>query len=177
MGSEVRDIAGEHIPGNLLQWQALTAETQGGLALPRMAQHVLGIVEARAGKPFRSRHLAATQGLAAGCGRLDVEEVPHGAPEPLEIVHRPGMQGIVVRKIKLPLAFQPAHEAREFGFVDTRRAGSPEQFAFQGHGHEFLCCLVWCWQRIREVRCSPECGMQTPDFTQECPGRHRLRLA
>ena len=77
------------------------------------AHEVLGVVEPRARKPHRSRHLARGQhALERGVG-AQLEELPDRPPEPLEVLHRPPPQIVVAREPLVAAALGELHEAAD----------------------------------------------------------------
>jgi hypothetical protein len=70
------------------------------------AEQVLGVAHLRAWEPLGARHRPRAE-HAVVCS-LDAEEVPHGAPEALEVVDRPLPQLVVV--VDSPLVHEARHD-------------------------------------------------------------------
>ena len=79
------------------------------------AEHVLGVVEARAREPLGARHLARAEHALVGRVRAHAEEVPQRAPEALEVGHRPREQLVVAGEVAAARVAQPLEIAPELG--------------------------------------------------------------
>src|SRR3954471_1052027 len=79
------------------------------------AEHVLRVVQPRAGEPLGAGHLALGEHSRVRLRRLDLEEVPDRRPELLELVDRPAPQRLVIGGVDVApaLVAQPARIAGE----------------------------------------------------------------
>ena len=96
---------------------------------PLVAQHVLRVVQPRAGEPLRARHRAAAQHPGGRRRRRDPEVIPDRLPEAFEIGHRPAPQVVVAVEVQAALAAEPAGERGQVRLGHLFGAGCPQQVA------------------------------------------------
>ena len=129
-GRAARHLISQLVPGQLAQRLRLRGVHDRRLARPRPAEQVLGVVQLGAREPFGAGHLAAAE--HALVGRVDLEPVPEGRPEAIEILDRPAPERVVVGEPARP------HEAGHLGRVRVRRG--PQKLSLR-HGGVILGAL------------------------------------
>ncbi len=77
------------------------------------SHEVLGVVQARAREPPRSRHPRVGEHVLVGSVGADSVELPHRGPEAGEVVDRPAPELVVDREVAPPVLAQPTHEAAD----------------------------------------------------------------
>ncbi|MNV97649.1 hypothetical protein D3C71_1927970 [compost metagenome] len=80
-----------------------------------MAKHLVDQVELGAFKPAGARHVVAGQDAFVRRSQRKREEGQDGAPEALQVGHRPLPQRLIVLEAKTAFAIQPGLEARDHG--------------------------------------------------------------
>ena len=90
------------------------------------AEHVLGVVQPRAGEPLRAGHLARAEHALVRRVRADLEVVPDRRPEALEVGDRPAPERVVVREVEAALAAQPLEVAADLESLAHVRRRRPE---------------------------------------------------
>ena len=105
------------------------------------AQHVLGEIEPRLGKPLRAGHALAVDQHARAFFRGDhAAEVPHRIPELLGMVHAPVVEFRIGVETQLPAPDRAARERGEIRLLDQRLAGRPHRlFGHRLHRHVEVC--------------------------------------
>src|SRR4029078_3648178 len=94
--------------GELQRFTGLRVGEDGDLAgVPVAAEHVLRVVQPRAGAPLRARHRAGAEDALVRHARPDPEEVPQRGPEALEVGDRPLPELVVAREVEAALAPEP----------------------------------------------------------------------
>ena len=143
-------------PGNRLQRHILAARDHGRPIRRGMAEHMLGKIQPRPGKPLGARHAAPAQrGLAFAIG-LDVEEAPDRLPEVVQMLDRPAPQlGVIVgRNAFFPC--QPVLVLRQAAGLQLLGARGPENVGGggrQGMGHGRQSIMGVSAPRRRPPRC------------------------
>jgi hypothetical protein len=129
-----RDLVGQLREGQIHGRAGLRAlDHRDTVGVLRQAEHVLGVVEARAGEPARAGHGVVGQDTIGPGRRADAIEVPDRAPEALEIVDRPAPQRVVVVEAPPALVAQPVEEPPELGGFADVGGRRPEQISLS-HG-------------------------------------------
>ena len=78
-----------------------------GVCSFNVAQHLLGVIHFRAGKPARARHGVALEHGGVRCGRLQLQIIPSGLPKSFNVSDRPAPHGLVIIKMQLAVFGQP----------------------------------------------------------------------
>ena len=97
------------------------------------ADHVLRVVQSRAGEPLGSRQRARAEHALVRRVRADLEEVPDRAPEPFEVGHRPAVELVVVGEVEAALGAEPVEVPADLGPRARVRGRAPEDVADGGH--------------------------------------------
>ena len=98
------------------------------------AEDVLRVVEARTGEPLGARHRARPEHALVRLGSMDVEELPDGDPERLDLRHRPVPEVVVAGRLDAARLRQPAGVPRDRGTLEARLVGFPENGWRVPHG-------------------------------------------
>ena len=130
-------------------------------------QHVLGEVEPRAGEPLRTRHRPRAEHPLVRHRRDHVEALPDRRPEPLEVVHRPLPQALVVRQVEPARPLEPARVVGDRRLLDPLGARTPEN-GRHGHRPSVPCPRQPCGGYLRYGHAR----LHLPEL-QEPLGRHR----
>ena len=127
-----RDLLAEVAEGELLRRPRLRERDDGDRVEILVAtDHVLGVVQARAGEPLRARHLAGPEHTLVRRVRADLEEVPDRSPEALEVGDRPLPQLVVAGEVETPLVAQPLEVAAEHEPLPGVSRRRPEHLALR----------------------------------------------
>jgi hypothetical protein len=89
-------------------------------------EHVLGVVQPRAGKPLGPRQIVRSEHPLVRLVRLDREVVPDRCPEAREVVDGPAPQLAVVREVEAPFTPEPGQVVRELRVLARVRGRRPE---------------------------------------------------
>ncbi len=119
MQRERRRLAPQLRPARFVELAVLAATDDrgqaGGVGGLDMPEHLPRIVDLRAGKPHRARHLALGDHGRKRRRRLQIVIVPDAAPEAVEIAHRPLPHLLVIREGKATLLGEPVAVEGDLG--------------------------------------------------------------
>ena len=104
-GARARDLVAELAERQLDGLARLRVrDDRDGVDVLVAAEHVLGVVQPRAGEPLGAGHLARAEHALVRGVRADLEELPDRRPEALEVGDRPAPQLVVAREVEAALA-------------------------------------------------------------------------
>ncbi len=127
-GAGARDLVAQLAVGELDRIARLRMRDDRDLVQVLVAaDHVLRVVQRRAGEPHRSGHRVVAQHAFVRRVRADLEEVPERAPEALEIGHRPAVKLVVAGERETALVLEPLEQPAELG--PRIRGRRPEDIA------------------------------------------------
>ena len=130
LGRERAHAVAEGVPAECGEGSRLAHVQQHVPARGLAPQHVLRVVESRAREPLGPGHAAPAQHPGVRDRGLDVEVVPQGPPEALQVLDRPAPERAVVRKALATLTCEPLGEGRHVGAADPLRPRGPQEIAW-----------------------------------------------
>ena len=132
--ARTRDLVAEIAEGQLDRVARLRVrDDRDDVHVLLAADHVLRVVQPRAGEPLRSRQRARAEHALVRRVRADLEEVPDGSPEPFEVGHRPAVELVVVGEVEAALGAEPIQVAADLGPCARVRRRAPEDVADGSH--------------------------------------------
>ncbi len=126
-------LGAELFPGHGGERRALIEIHQRSGVGALISQGLLRIIQARAGKPFRARHVPVGEHAGVRGRGLHVEVIPHRLPELFELVDRPTPQVLVRGETLAALRREPARKGRDLRFFNPPPTRRPQQITLVQH--------------------------------------------